>query len=200
MREIRARMTLPHDTRREVQVVVVEEHRCVRRCEELIGDCGCERGVDDCVACVPGVSELRVDARRAREVPQPVLNEPEHRIGDDVVVEGVRLGIVSEQAEVVGRPAARRLADAGDARLPRHEPVLLGNRARDPRDVVVLGKAVESRHEPPTATSRDALAGLVPPVDDGATVGDDDEAPARIGHERTVPPPRERGAARRRAR
>ena len=53
------------------------------------------------VAVVPGVHLLGPDVRVAAEVPQVVLDEPQHRVGDDVVVLVVRVGGRGDVAHAV---------------------------------------------------------------------------------------------------
>ena len=110
-----------------------------------------------------------------------MLDEPQHRVGDDVVVAAIRLGIVSDEPEP--RTATRRasLGDALAACLRDDRPVRVGDRARDPDDVVVLGEAVERGHEAAAAAAGDDLAVGVARVDHRAPVRDDDQ-PAALAH------------------
>src|SRR6266511_5522846 len=103
-----------------------------------------------------------------------MLEEPEHRIGDDVVVPVVRLLVVRDEVEAIGRPVTRGLVD----RLTGERAVLLGDGTRDPRHVVVLDETPQCRHESAAAAARRALAALVPAKGDGTPIRDDDQLPA----------------------
>ena len=111
---------LPHEPRRQVQVVVVEEDRRARIAVQLLDDCVGEGAVDRGVPLFPGRPEVALGL--VLELPQPVLDEPERRIGDDVVV------------EVVRRRGRARRASAGSASRPERSPrPALRPRPRDPR-------------------------------------------------------------------
>ncbi len=183
MRRRSLRHPLPHQGRRNVQLVVVEEHGRVRLALEL-GDNGVrEVPVHDAVPLAPGVVQPVVDVGCAREPPQVVLDEPEHRVGDHVVVPVVGGRVVGDEPEAVRGAVAGRLLQRLAACLLRHGTVLLGERARDPGDVVALDQAAERSDEAATAPSGDPLTLHVALEGDGAAVGDNDElAPGGHAH------------------
>ena len=76
--------------RREIEVVVVEEHGCTGPVVQLGNDRLCEQPVHRLV--VPPGNVRRVVERRAQAAPpEAVLDEPQHRVRDDVVVAVVRV-------------------------------------------------------------------------------------------------------------
>ena len=82
----------------------MEEDGRARLAVELLDDRVGECRVDGGVALLPG-------GRRSRsglvlELPQAVLDEPEGRIGDDVVVEVVGDGVVRDEPQPVARAVA----------------------------------------------------------------------------------------------
>ena len=187
------------EPRREIQVIVVEEDRCVGLGVELVQDRVGERSVHRDVPVVPGVMEPRADVRRVRERPQVVLQEPERRVRDDVVEPVVRGRVVRDEPQPVRRAVARHLLDRVAAGLLRDRPVLVGHRARDPRHVVVRDQAPERSDEPAASTSRQAVPVLVTRERHRAAVGDDDQLPAER-HRRgdyVTRPPRFRARSRR---
>ena len=77
----------------------MEEHRSVRLSLELLQDGGGETRVDRDVPVVPSRVEAAIDRRRVGELPEVVLDEPQHRIRHDVVEPVVGLGVVCDEAE-----------------------------------------------------------------------------------------------------
>ena len=144
---------LPDQTWCEVEVVIVGENGCLRRALELRQHRGCKPGVDCRVPIAPGSVERTIDLRRVRELPQRMLDEPQHRIRDDVVVPVVGLLVVSDQVQPVGRAVCGGL-------IHRHAgttAVLLARRARDPGDVVVVQEAAKCCGEPAAAPTDGAV-------------------------------------------
>ena len=177
-----------NEERRHVEVVVVEEDGRVRALGELLEHGLGERAVDRDVAVLPGAPELVAPV--LEQPPQVVLEEPERRIRDDVVVAVVRRRVVHHEPKPAARPVTERLlegASGGD----RDGAVLLADRARDPRDVVVRDEAAKRGHEPAPAPAGDSRPILAAGVSDRAAVGDDDQ-PAPRRHARRVCPTRPR--------
>ena len=98
VREQRIRCLLPHHARREVEVVVVEEDRRLGLGLELLEDRFREALVHARVALVPGVLKRDVDRRRVGQLPEVVLQEPQHRVRDDVVEPVVGDLVVSHES------------------------------------------------------------------------------------------------------
>ena len=111
--------------RRRVEVVVVEHHDGVARPSTSSSTALGEVLVDHAVALLVGVDLVLADVRRVREVPEVVLDEPQHRVRDDVVEARRR------------RPGRTRPAGSGSwrrrARISKLPAVVLAARPRCPR-------------------------------------------------------------------
>ncbi len=186
MRQRRRRGVLANDARRHVQVVVVEEHRRLGLSLELLEHDLGEVAVHGAIAVTPGNVEPLIDARSAREAPEVVLEKPQHRVGDDVVVTVVRRRVVDDEPQPVGRPVGGGLVQRLAVSLLRHLPVRVGDGTCHPRHVVVAHEAPEGGHEPAAAAPGNAISVCVAVEGDGAAVGDDDQLPA-ADHRSTVP-------------
>ena len=82
-----ARKLLADEARHEVELVVVHQHeRARRRAAREADHPGRHLPVDLDVTVGPSLVDAIVDHRLAGEVPEVVLEEPQHRIGDDRVV------------------------------------------------------------------------------------------------------------------
>ncbi len=176
--ERRVRALLADEPRRQVQVVVVEEHRRVGLRVQLCEHGVRERGVHRHVAFLPRVVRPRIDVRCIGQGPEVVLEEPEGRVRDDVVEPVVGRRIVRNQPEAVRRSVPGDLVDRLASRFARDGAILLGHRACDPRHVVMRDEAAESRHETAAASARDALSVLAAHERGRATVRDDDQLSA----------------------
>ena len=148
----------------------MEEDRRVGLTLELLEHGRGEAGVDGSVPVMPRRMERAIDLRRVCELPQRMLDEPQHRVRDDVVVPIVRLLVVRDQVQAIRRAVLRGLLE----RLAGAGAILVAHRARDPRHVVVAEQAAQRGREPAAATASRpvCLEG------DGTTVGDDDQLPA----------------------
>ena len=164
---------LPHEHRRRIEVVVVEEHGCLGLAAELIDDRVGEGRVHGHVAVLPRRRQLVAPARQ--HPVETVLREPESGIGDDVVVEVVRSGVVGDEPEPIAGALLPRLLDRAVRRDP---PVLVGQRARHPRHVVLGNDRPQRRDEATGTPPLDHLAGIVAREPDGTAVRDEDELPA----------------------
>ena len=167
MHERRVGTFLAHEARRQIEVIVVEEHGGVRLALELREGGRSKTCVDGRIAVTPGSVKRTIDPRRVRQLPQRVLDEPQHRVRDDVVVPVVGLLVVGDQVETVRRPVLGRLVE----RRTGTGAIFLARRARDPRHVVVPEEAPQRGREPAAATA----LGPVCLERDGTTVGDDDQ-------------------------
>ncbi len=85
VRERRVRRLFSDEPRRQIEVVVVEEHRGVGFGLELFENGGGEAFVDADIPLLPGVAEAVVERGGVGELPEVVLEEPQHRIRDHVV-------------------------------------------------------------------------------------------------------------------
>ncbi len=199
------RGAIADESRGQVVVIVVEEDRGPGLALEFGDDHLRDAPVDSRVALCPGVVDPCVDVRCVREPPEVVLDEPQDRVGNHVVIEVVRLGIVGDEPQPVRRPVGRVLHDRLAMRFLRHLMILWAHRARDPRDVVMAEEPSERGHEPAAAPSEHALALLVRGERDRPAVGNHDElAPAahalRVPADRVSRRFRKRRARRRRRR
>ena len=182
MREQRVRRTVADESRREIEVVVVEEHRRLGCRVQLLDDRVREPLVHPRVAVCPRVLERDVDRRRVRKLPEVVLQEPEHRVRDDVVEPVVRRRVVLDEPQPDGRAVAEALVDRA---LGSNRAVLVAHRARDPGDVVMGHEPAKSGDEPAASATRHALAVLAR-VGDRPAIRDDDQVPAIGRHDWTL--------------
>jgi len=173
-----------HHARQQVQVIVVDHHHRLLDALDLGDNHVGEVLVDRDVPVVVGLDLVLADVRRVGQVPQVVLDEPQHRVGDDVVeaVVGDRVGL--DQPHVVlaaapGRPHAQRLV-AGLGGLQR---VRLGHRGGDPHQRAMGGQAGERGHQ----ASGPARYLAVVLERDRAAVGDEHEATLITWHGHALP-------------
>jgi hypothetical protein len=164
----------------------VEEDGRVRIALELLDHRLGECTVDRYVSLEPRVVDAVVDARSRGEVPEMVLEKPQHRVGDDVVEPVVRLLVVRDHSQAVGRAVTRGLLERFLVVVQCDNAILVGHSTCDPRDVVMQNEAAQSGDEPSATSARDALA-AAPVERHGAAVGNDDQIPAG-GHAGTLSP------------
>ena len=170
---------LPDERRREVEVVVVEEHRRVGLALELLERRRGERLVDRHVA---RRSRPRAAPARSRErSPGPRGSAAGTReSGSRGRCRSGRMqpGSCATRRSRYGG-AVRRLLDERAVLLRRHGPVLVGHRARHPGHVVVGEQAAERRDDTAAAPLRHATPVGVTRVRDRRAVEDDEELPPR---------------------
>ena len=164
----------PHEARSEIEVVVVEEHLRLGLPGELVERCRGESLVDRHVTLLPRPVERGVKGRRSAKTPQIVLEEPEGRIRDDVVVGVVRLGRMRHEAKAIVGAVARGLGERALV-LGGKRAVLVAHRARDPGHVMAREQAAERRDEPAAAAPCHSFAVVTAPVDDGRSIGDNEK-------------------------
>ena len=176
-----------------VEVVVVEHHDPVGVLVELPVDGVGERLVGGEVAVLPGVQLLPPHVRRVAQVPQVVLDEPEHRVGDDVVVAGCRSRGRSPRSGRACRcrgPAARSCPRPPPRRPPRRSSEM----AADTHSAGVCSVEAEERgHQAAAAARVLQLAVLAVPEGHGSAVGHQDEGCGASAHDRA---PRRSGRVR----
>ena len=160
--EPRVRSRGTDECRREIEVVVVKEDGRVRVVVERADDRIGERSVDAFVALVPGSVKRTAELRPRRLGPEPVLDEPQHRIGDDVVVAVVHLRLVRDEHNLPAR------------RLTRNDSILVGRRTRDPDHMSLLPHPAQRRREAAAAAALHAPS-VDPVVGHRPTVRDDDQ-------------------------
>ena len=123
VREVRDARLGPRRTderRDEVEVVVLDEDRRVRETVELLDDGRRKRPVCLDVALAPGRAE--VGSGILLQVPQTVLDEPQHGVRDHAVEAPVHLGVVRHQAQRERRARRRLLRAASGSRRSRARP------------------------------------------------------------------------------
>jgi hypothetical protein len=177
VRKERLGRPLADGPRRQVEVVVVEEDGRFRLQLELLEHGLGERFVHAHVALVPGVLERDVERRRVRQLPEVVLQEPQHRVRDDVVEPVVGGLLVRDEPEAEGRTVSRGLLHCRTVGLCDQRAILARHRARDPGDVVVGDEAPERGDEPAAPAPRYPVAAFVTPERDRPAIGDDDQLP-----------------------
>ena len=89
------------EVRERVEVVVVDHHDRFARALDLLDDRAREVLVDDVVAELERLDLLAADVRRVGEVPEVVLDEPQHRVREHVVEAVVGLGVAHDQPHLV---------------------------------------------------------------------------------------------------
>jgi hypothetical protein len=154
------RRPLTDESGRQVEVVVVPEDGRLGLPFQLGQHRLGEAAVHGRVAVRPRVVEPVVCIRGLREPPEVVLREPEHRIGDDVVVEVVGLGVVGDEAQAVRRAVRGRLGNRLAGRILGDGVVLHAHRARDPRDVVVADETAQRGDKAAATPASETLAGV----------------------------------------
>ena len=182
----RVRHGLSHQARDEVQLVVVHEHqRRFRRRVGQLDDLLRHLQVDLDVAVGPRLVDSVVDDRFVAEVPQVVLDEPQHRVGDHAVIHVVLLASrrrVVETAGPAGQPDFQALAGA------LGEPSFrVGARTGDPVRAGRFGQCQQGGdHASSTASEGPVLSGVVRPAiadEDGGPAG---QRPSDVAAEATV--------------
>ena len=179
--ERRVRHCVPDEPRCEIEVIVVEEDGRVRLIVELLEDCSRKTRVDGDVPLVPGRVKSGVDCGRVRELPEVVLDEPQHGIRDDVVKAVVRLTLVADEAQAEPGALACRLIEC----LACERSVLVRDRTRDPRHVVQRQEPAQCRGKAAACAARDALAVGTARVRHRAAVRNDDQLPTHARSLRT---------------
>ena len=163
----------------EVELIVVQQHQRVApvgraaREAHLIDHGLRELPVHHHVAGLPGVHLLGADVRVPAEVPEVVLDEPQHRVGHDVVVLVVGLGRRGDVPHAVLLAVQRHLhgrALGGEATLR------VAQRRRHPRAGVVAQHLGEHGDEAAGAARDDRLSRGVVVERHGTAVGGHDEA------------------------
>ena len=144
-------------------VVLDQEHGVGRRVVEHLGE-----GPVRLLVRAPGLVRLRVEHRRACDVPQEVAREPEHAVRDLVVVALVDVGIERHEPQL----QADGLVDRG---LVRHDAVGVGQRRGDPGRLVAVEDAGQRRDEAAGAALRLEPPGSVRLERDGPAVRGDDQ-------------------------
>ena len=98
-----------HDGGQRVEVVVVDHDDRVLDALDLLEHRTSEVLVDDLVAVLERVDLVLADVRSVGQVPEVVLDEPQHRVRDDVVEAVVGVRVRGDEPDLVVA-AARRLA------------------------------------------------------------------------------------------
>ena len=143
------------EVRERVEVVVVDHHDRFAGVLDLLDDRPGEVLVDDVVAELEGLDLLAADVGGVGEVPQVVLDEPQHRVGEHVVEAVVGLGVADDEAHLVLAAGGR--AHRRSARPPcscETRGVVLVHRRGDPDRLAVGGQPGERRHQAARARAR----------------------------------------------
>src|SRR5690606_498953 len=127
---------------REVKLVILEHDdrlfdTLLTGGEDFVG----EHLVDGYVAVVPGIPDFDIDIRSAGCLPQIVLQEPEQRVADDVVVLviGIRIGRDKAEHEIAALAARRDQLLAIAASHLGPNAVAISHRGSDPDRFNVFG-------------------------------------------------------------
>ncbi len=189
--DARAEQFCADELRDAVELVVLHHHQRrlvtpLRLGDDALG----EQTVDLLVAVSPGALGGGVEDGLAAQVPQVVLDEPQQRVADHVVVEVVRLGRRLDEGDPVGgavlgvEPRGLAVAGAG-----RETAIVLVARGGDPDRVGGDGQRAHRRDQPagaPHQLLRGAPDGVGALQAEGRPVGDDDrldvpQQTARVG-------------------
>ena len=151
----------------------------------LLQDRGREGVVEGDVPAIPGAHDGRIDHRPLRQVPHLVLEEPQERIGNDVVgllVDGAFNGRETQPYRVV---TAGRLAQ--QLRIGRRAAIAFAHGRRDPRQWHVPADLSECRYQATRAAARTQRSIRRAGERDRPTVGGDDQPaiPEQRGRRRT---------------
>ena len=136
-----------HELGQRVEVVVVDHHDRVLDVLDLLDDGAREVLVDDVVAELERLDLVAADVRRVGEIPQVVLDEPQHRVGEDVVEAVVGLGRGLDEPHEVVAAGRRGDLEGAAAVAVRDGGVVLAHRRGDPDQLAVGGEAAQRRDE-----------------------------------------------------
>ena len=142
-----------------VQVVVVDHHHRLLDLGDLLQHRPREVLVDGVVAELERLGLVAADVRRVGEIPQVVLDEPQHRVGDDVVEGVVGVGVGRHQLDPVLVASG---VVTGNGRPPWRSAgvdVLVGHGRRHPGHRAVGGEADQGGHQA-AGPALDLAAGL----------------------------------------
>ncbi len=156
-----------HERRERVQVVVVDHDDRVDLAVDLVDDRPREVVVDDVVAELERLDLVAADVRRVGQVPQVVLDEPQHRVGEDAVEAVVGVGVRHHESHVILAAGRRVDHERPPAGLLGLHHVALGHRRGDPHRVAVRRQAGQ-RGDEAAGPARD---GAVVVVGDRSAMG-----------------------------
>jgi hypothetical protein len=142
-----------HEVGERVEVVVVHHHHRLLAALELLDHGPREILVDDVVAELERLDLGPADVGRVGEIPQVVLDEPQHRVGEHVVEAVVRLWVAVDEAHLQLPPRGGGHRERAPAVSARDLHVVLAHRRGDPHRLAVGGQTGQRRHQ----TARTAL-------------------------------------------
>ena len=167
-----------HERGQRVEVVVVDHHHRLVGALDLLDDGGREILVDDVVAVLERLHLVAPDVRGVGEVPEVVLDEPQHRVGEDVVEAVVGVRVADDQPHLVLAARGRAHGERAALGLLRLARVAVGERGGDPHRVAMRRQPRQGRDQP----ARSALGAAVVLEGHRPPVRDQYERTARIGH------------------
>jgi hypothetical protein len=140
------RGVLADGRRRGVQVVVVQHHDRVGVLAQHVQHGIRELPVGHEVPLAPRLQLLHADVGDVREIPQIVLDEPQHGVGDHVVVPLVHLGIDHDEpprgVDAITRDGECAVSHGG------HAGIAILDGGGDPHGGHQVDEPGERRHEP----------------------------------------------------
>src|SRR5919206_228919 len=125
------------EPRERVEVVVVDHDDRLVLAVDLLDHRVGEVLVDDVVAVLERLDLVAPHVRRVAEVPEVVLDEPQHRVGEDVVEAVVGVGVGGDEPHLVLAAGRRANGERLVVLLARLLDVVLGEGAGDPDDLAM---------------------------------------------------------------
>ena len=185
------RMSCADDCGGGVEVVIVEHDRGVGVLVEQRVDLFAKPAVDGLVPVLPGVEFLPTDVRSIREIPEVVLDKPQNRVGDHVVVPVVRVVVDDDESSSRPLPEAFELEPVV-AGFGRDQPILARDRSGHPDCGGCVKEPRKRRDEATTAPPRHPSALAYALERHWSAIGDQDQGirhdiRAFVMHPRTLP-------------
>jgi hypothetical protein len=159
----------------QIQMVVLEKgDPCATGVAQFLDDSVGKGAVDGDVTLLPGLFQPVPEVTPAQAIQHAMMEEPQSRIAQDVVVEVVSALVRDyEPHATAGSPALLRLRPAAG----RYPPVGFGHGRRHPGDVGRADRRREGGRQAAAANARRRSLTVLPVVFQGTPVAGDYQAP-----------------------